>query len=76
VASAKPVIHESVRGSEPARVPTMLTSKDVAQLLCVAPSTLCRWRQTGKGPRVYWLGAGSPRYREDDILEWLERMAA
>ena len=54
----------------------MLTSKEVARLLCVAPSTLCRWRQTGKGPRVYWLGAGSPRYREDDILEWLERMAA
>lgn len=54
----------------------MLTSKDVARLLCVAPSTLCRWRQTGKGPRVYWLGDGSPRYREDDILEWLERMAA
>jgi predicted DNA-binding transcriptional regulator AlpA len=54
----------------------MLTSKEVARLLCVAPSTLCRWRATGKGPRVYWLGAGSPRYREDDILEWLERMAA
>jgi predicted DNA-binding transcriptional regulator AlpA len=54
----------------------MLTSKEVSRLLNVAPSTLCRWRQTGKGPRVYWLGTGSPRYREDDILEWLERLAA
>lgn len=54
----------------------MLTSKEVSELLGIAPSTLCRWRQTGKGPRVYWLGAGSPRYREDDLLEWLERMAA
>ena len=62
--------------AEPTRLSTMLTSKEVARLLCVAPSTLCRWRATGKGPRVYWLGAGSPRYREDDILEWLERMAA
>lgn len=54
----------------------MLTSTAVARLLGVAPSTLCRWRATGKGPRVYWLGVGSPRYREDDILEWLERIAA
>lgn len=58
------------------RLSSMLTSREVARLLCVAPSTLCRWRATGKGPRVYWLGAASPRYREDDILEWLERIAA
>ena len=58
------------------RLSPMLTSKEVARLLNVAPSTLCRWRQTGKGPRVYWLGDGTPRYREDDLLEWLERMAA
>lgn len=58
------------------RLSPMLTSKEVARLLSVAPSTLCRWRQTGKGPRVYWLGDGTPRYREDDLLEWLERMSA
>ena len=57
------------------RLPAMLTSREVARILCVAPSTLCRWRATGKGPRVYWLGSGSPRYCEDDILEWLERVA-
>jgi len=62
--------------AESVRLSSMLTSSEVARLLCVAPSTLCRWRATGKGPRVYWLGAASPRYREDDILEWLERMAA
>jgi len=58
------------------QVAKMLTSQQVAELLHVAPSTLCRWRATGKGPRVYWLGTASPRYREDDILEWLERVAA
>lgn len=58
------------------RMPKMLTSTEVARLLCVCPSTLSRWRQEGKGPRVYWLGVASPRYREDDVLEWLERMAA
>lgn len=66
-------------GAEPvtaSRVPRMLTSAEVARLLGVNPSTLCRWRQEGKGPRVYWLGVASPRYREDDVLEWLERVVA
>jgi len=54
----------------------MLTSSEVALLLAVAPSTLCRWRAEGKGPRVCWLGTASPRYREDDVLEWLERVSA
>ena len=53
---------------------TMLTSGEVARILKVAPSTLCRWRATGKGPRVYWLGTASPRYSVDDIVEWLERV--
>ena len=30
----------------------------------------------GTGPRVYWLGKASPRYCVDDIVEWLERVAA
>lgn len=57
-------------------IPRMLTSAQVAQRLGVSPSTLCRWRAQGIGPRVYWLGKASPRYREGDILEWLERNAA
>jgi hypothetical protein len=57
-------------------LPKLLTSGQLAKALCVAPSTLCRWRAEGKGPRVYWLGVASPRYREDDVLTWLERMAA
>jgi predicted DNA-binding transcriptional regulator AlpA len=57
-------------------LPKLLTSGQVAKALGVAPSTLCRWRAEGKGPRVYWLGVASPRYREDDVLAWLERMAA
>lgn len=67
---------EGTSASGAAHLCRMLTSKQVCDLLGVAPSTLCRWRQTGKGPRVYWLGVGSPRYREDDLVEWLERMAA
>ena len=57
-------------------IAAFLTSGEVARILNVAPSTLCRWRATGQGPRVYWLGTASPRYRVDDILEWLERLGA
>ena len=58
------------------RLPRMLNSTDVAQALGVNRSTLCRWRAQGVGPRVYWLGKASPRYRHDDVLAWLERNAA
>ena len=57
-------------------LPKMLNSTQVAQALGVNRSTLSRWRAQGIGPRVYWLGKASPRYREEDVLEWLERNAA
>jgi predicted DNA-binding transcriptional regulator AlpA len=57
-------------------LPKMLNSTQVAKALGVNPSTLSRWRSKGIGPRVYWLGTSSPRYREDDVLEWLERVAS
>ena len=52
-------------------LPKMLNSTQVAQALGVKRSTLSRWRAQGIGPRVYWLGKASPRYREQDVLEWL-----
>ena len=63
---------------QPAEVglPKMLNSTQVAMALGVNRSTLSRWRAQGVGPRVYWLGQASLRYREDDVLEWLERNAA
>ena len=57
-------------------LPRMLNSRQVAAALNISPATLCRWRSTGKGPRVYWLGKASPRYRQDEVLEWLERSSA
>jgi predicted DNA-binding transcriptional regulator AlpA len=57
-------------------LPRMLTSAQVAEALGVTSSTLSRWRAQGVGPRVYWLGKSCPRYREEDVLEWLERNAA
>jgi predicted DNA-binding transcriptional regulator AlpA len=57
-------------------LPRLLTTAQVAKALGVDASTLSRWRSRGVGPRVYWLGKASPRYREEDVLEWLERNAA
>ncbi|MBO0812108.1 MAG: helix-turn-helix domain-containing protein [Microlunatus sp.] len=54
----------------------MLTTKEVARALKVTPSTLCRWRARGIGPRVLWLGDASPRYRQCDVVAWLERVSA
>jgi predicted DNA-binding transcriptional regulator AlpA len=62
--------------AEKARLPKMLNSTQVAKALGVNPSTLSRWRSEGVGPRVYWLGTSSPRYREDDVLAWLEGVAS
>jgi hypothetical protein len=58
------------------RLPKMLNSTEVAKALGVNPSTLSRWRAQGIGPRVYWLARTCPRYREEDVLEWLDRNAA
>lgn len=54
----------------------LLTSEEVAEWMQVAPSTLCRWRQTGHGPRVIWLSPSTPRYRPSDVLAWVEKAAA
>ncbi|MGF0115454.1 helix-turn-helix transcriptional regulator [Promicromonospora sp. Marseille-Q5078] len=53
-----------------------LTTEEVATWLKVAPSTVCRWRLAGKGPRVTWLSPSLPRYRKADLLAWLQRSAA
>jgi hypothetical protein len=57
-------------------LPVLLTSSEVARVLQVSPSTLCRWRQTGLGPRVTWLSPSCPRYQRADVEGWLKRGAA
>ena len=57
-------------------LPVLLTSLEVARALKVSPSTLCRWRQSGLGPRVTWLTPSCPRYRRADVDGWLKRAAA
>ena len=59
----------------PDGLPIMMTTGEVAELLHVDSSTVCRWRQTGTGPRVTWLGARMPRYQRRHVVAWIERMS-
>jgi hypothetical protein len=53
-----------------------LMSEEVAQWLRVSQATLCRWRQSGCGPRVTWMSRSCPRYRRSDVESWLEKVSA
>lgn len=66
----------SPKESRPDGLPIVLTTAEVAALLQVNTSTLCRWRQQGAGPRVVWLSRNMPRYQRSDVLAWIERMAS
>ena len=56
------------------QLPTFLTTEEVAGLLRVNRSTVCRWRLTGNGPRVTWLSAKIPRYQKSDVLHWVHQL--
>lgn len=47
------------------------TTAEVAAYLHVTPSTLCRLRASGEGPKWAALTAHTPRYHRDDVDEWM-----
>ena len=50
----------------------LLKSSEVAEILGVSPSMLCRWRASLKGPPFIDL-EGNPRYRSDAVEAWLDQ---
>lgn len=54
----------------------LLSPAEVAKILSVTTSTLCRLRHEGKGPRRVWVTDHTPRYREDDLLAYIEDRAS
>lgn len=66
----------TAEGSEtPAPYEPLLTAAEVARWIRVSQATLCRWRQSGRGPRVAWLSPTCPRYRRGDVEAWLKKVA-
>ncbi len=51
------------------------TREQVAEFTQIKKQTLARWAVEGKGPKFIKLG-GAVRYRRDDVLAWLESIAA
>lgn len=60
----------------PDGLPVLMKTAEVAEMLQVDASTLCRWRQAGVGPRATWLTRSMPRYQRRDVMAWIERMAS
>ena len=52
-----------------------MRTREAAQYLQVAPSSLKYWRAKGKGPRYIRLESRSVRYRRADLDAWVERCA-
>lgn len=50
----------------------LLRTKAAAKHLDLAPSTLERFRQQGRGPRFVRLGGRAIRYRFEDLEAWID----
>jgi excisionase family DNA binding protein len=53
----------------------LLTAKALSDLLCVSANTVLDWFQSGRIPG-YKLHSGAVRFRESEIVEWLEGQRA
>lgn len=54
----------------------LLTRREVAAMLGIAPKTFDRWRAAGVGPRPVKLpGKHFPRWRRSDVNKWVDKLA-
>jgi DNA-binding transcriptional MerR regulator len=52
----------------------LLTTREVAEIIRLAPETLRYWRWKGIGPKSFRLGSRVV-YREKDVLAWIDDQA-
>lgn len=55
------------------KLPKLLTAKETADYLGISEQALAHLRFRGVGPKHVTIGERSVRYREDDLLSYLER---
>jgi predicted DNA-binding transcriptional regulator AlpA len=62
-------------GANGARLPRLLTERDLADFLAVSVKTIERWRLFNEGPPYKKLGSklrSTVRYRMDEVERWLQ----
>ena len=57
-------------------MPRLLVASEVATLLRVTEKALEHWRRRGDGPAFIRLARNCIRYKEGDVIEYLERRVA
>jgi hypothetical protein len=55
-----------------AKIPTLITPEQAAEMLQRPVGTINRWRAEGRGPRFYKL-MGRVRYDADDVLMYIHQ---
>lgn len=70
LAAQAALLSEVTRFTDRQRLPTLLTTREVAVALRVDEAMVRRLAQLGKIPKVQ-LGEASPRYRETDVLAYI-----
>ena len=52
----------------------LLSEEEAAELLCLSPATLKKWRRIRRGPRYYRLGS-AVRYKREDLEAFVSESA-
>lgn len=51
---------------------TLLTTKEVADYIGLSEYTIARYRLKGTGPKYFYIGKKSIRYKKEDVEIWLD----
>lgn len=65
-------MNNNQENNETSNKPKLLTSKQAADYICVAPDTLAVWRCTGRYNIPYIKIGSKVRYREQNLNEFLD----
>ena len=52
----------------------LLTTRQVAKMVGLAPYTVAKYRMKGVGPKYLQLGRKTIRYKKSDVLAWVDQI--